>query len=308
MNNYVIETKELCKHFCTPLARRKIKAIENLNLSIEPGEIFGFLGPNGAGKTTMIKILTNLLFPSSGQALLFNKPVDDMSVKRKIGYLPEHPTFYSHLTGYELLCFCSKINDIKHKNKKIEINELLVKVGLAGAENLLVSKYSKGMVQRLGLAQALINNPELVIFDEPLEGLDPLGRNDVKNILLELKNQGKTVFFSTHILPDVEVICDRVGILLKGKLISAGRIDEFLKKSIDSIEVTAQNLSEVAIEAVGQNASLISRFGKETQFIFTESQYVDAAVDLIRKYNGRLVSLQPHRKTLEEYFISQVLK
>ncbi len=308
MNRFAIEIRNLSKYFRTQMTRRKIRALEDLSLTIEPGEIFGFLGPNGAGKTTTIKILTGLIFPSSGQAFIFDRPVTDISIRKKTGYLPEHPYFYAHLTGSEFLDFCIQVHNIHCQDKRKFIEESLAKVGLKDAGDLLISKYSKGMVQRLGIAQALINDPDLLIFDEPMEGLDPLGRKDVKDIMLEMKKKGKTVFFSTHILPDVEVICDRVGILLNGRLASVGHVDELLKQSIESIEVTAIGLTEDGIEIVGRSATYVNQFGKEIQFIFSTPDDADQAVDKIRELGGRLISLQPHTKTLEEHFITQVLK
>lgn len=306
MNKFVIETKNISKYFRTQMTQRKIMALESLNLSVESGEIFGFLGPNGAGKTTAIKLLTNLIFPTSGEAFLFEKPASDVLIRRRVGYLPEHPCFYPHLAGHELLSFCCSLHGLRCSKAIIE--ELLATVGLHTVDTLLISKYSKGMVQRLGIAQALVNDPDLVIFDEPMEGLDPIGRRDVRDIMLDLKKKGKTIFFSSHILPDVEIICDRVGILLKGKLISVGRIDELLKKSIESYEVTCQHLTDEAILSIGRNALQVNRSGQDTQFVFTEPEAVDRALGLVRQFGGRLVSLQPRSKTLEEHFITEVLQ
>ncbi len=306
MADFAIEIKNLCKHFRTRFAQRRVNALMDLTLQIERGEVFGFLGPNGAGKTTTIKILNNLVFPTSGRALIFDRPTSDTRIRSRLGYLPEHPYFYPHLTGFELLDFCRRIFQIRYADKAKELNELLARVGLAGAEKVLVSKYSKGMVQRLGLAQAIINNPDLVILDEPMEGLDPLGRRDVKNIMFDLKKQGKTVFFSTHILPDVEVVCDRVGILLRGRLVSVGRIDELVRQHVESIELTATRLEEKDVVLIARKAIRVNRVGAEARFVFATGEDADQAVDQIREYGGRLISLVPQSKTLEDYFMSQV--
>ena len=301
-----IEISNLTKIYKSGFLQRKTRAVDNLNLEVEAGEIFGFLGPNGAGKTTTIKILTGLIFPSHGKALLFGEKVPDVSMMRKIGYLPEHPTFYSHLTGYELLDFYARIFGLTPGARLKRIHDLVERVGLASASDLRVSSYSKGMVQRLGIAQALINDPDLLIFDEPMEGLDPIGRKDVKDIILKLKKNGKTVFFSTHILPDIEAVCDRVGMLLGGRLVSIGSIDELLKETLETLAVTVRDISEEVIAKIAESADAVNRSETNVQFIFTDSNFCDKTIDLVRKHGGKIISVIPHAKTLEEYFVKRV--
>lgn len=302
----VIETENLTKVYRTPFARRRVKAVQGLNLEVRKGEIFGFLGPNGAGKTTTLKILTGLLYPTSGKAWIFGKDVTHMDSKGRTGFLPEHPFFYPHLTGYELLDLCGQLFRIEGAERKRRIDRLLLQLGLEDSARLQLSKYSKGMVQRIGIAQALINEPDLVILDEPLAGLDPLGRKDLKEIMLRLREEGRTVFFSTHILPDVELICDRVGILIQGKLVSTGRLDELLEEEVESVDITAKGLSQKAVDSIGQTCQRVVRSGEKVQFTVTNEEEADKVESLIRKHSGRVVSLIPRTKSLEEHFVAQV--
>jgi ABC-2 type transport system ATP-binding protein len=214
----MIEFNNISKYFADGLSARRVKAIENLNLTVEKGEVFGFLGPNGAGKSTSIKILLNLIYPNSGNATILGKDVHDKEVRRFVGYLPENPYFYDYLTAEELLWFGGRVSGM-NKTRIAERSEmLLTRVSLTTGRKRSIRTYSKGMVQRAGLALALIHDPEVVILDEPMSGLDPIGRKMVGDLILELKSQGKTVFFSSHILTDIERFCDRAGIIVGGRL------------------------------------------------------------------------------------------
>ncbi|OPX18302.1 hypothetical protein BXT86_01800 [candidate division WOR-3 bacterium 4484_100] len=213
--------------------------LNDINLEIYQGEVFGFLGPNGAGKTTTIKIITGLLRPNSGKVSIFGMPYDSLKAKQLIGYLPESPFFYDHLTGYEFLKIHALLGNCTDYKKKVY--ELLEKVGLKRAGNLQLRKYSRGMLQRIGIAQALITDPDLIILDEPLTGLDPIGRKEIKDLILEQKQKGKTIFFSSHILPDAEVICDRIGIIIEGKIMKVGELKQLLKKGIKTDEISLED-------------------------------------------------------------------
>jgi len=204
-------------------------ALEGLDLNVHEGEVFGFLGPNGAGKTTTIKILMGLIHPTSGTAKIFSHPADNIDVKSKIGFLPESSHFYDYLTASEILSFYGQLFGLSKNLIKERALSLLKRVGLASSAKLQLRKFSKGMLQRIGIAQALINDPDLIILDEPMSGLDPIGRKEMRELILGLKAQGKTIFFSSHIIHDVEMICDRVGILAHGKLLTVGRIDEITR-------------------------------------------------------------------------------
>ena len=222
----VIKINQLTKAYPVGLGRANIVALQGLGLEVEAGEVFGFLGPNGAGKTTTIKILVGLMRQTSGTAQLFGQDVNNSEVRSRIGFLAESPYFYEYLTAEEFLAFYGQLFDLSKNEIKLRPSALLKQVGLESSANVQLRKFSKGMLQRIGIAQALINDPELIILDEPMSGLDPIGRKEMRELILMLKSQGKTIFFSSHIIHDVEVVCDRVGILVNGKLLALGRIDE----------------------------------------------------------------------------------
>jgi len=222
-----LDISHLTKFAYTNKGKRAI--VDNLSLSIKKGEVYGFLGPNGAGKTTTLKLILNLIRPDSGKIKILTNTKPDL-IKQKIGYMSEQPYFYHYLSGFEILDFAGRLFDIPKEQRQLKIKGLIETVGLAGSENIAVSKYSKGMLQRLGLATALINDPDLILLDEPLDGLDPIGRLTIKKILLEQKKKGKTIFFNSHILSDAEEICDRVGIIHQGKLIVEGNPRKLTKR------------------------------------------------------------------------------
>ncbi len=241
----MIEFKGVYKDFSFGFLMRKRTALSDLNLKVEKGEIFGYLGPNGAGKTTTIKILMNLISPNKGRVKIFGEDVKNVDIRKKIGFLPDRPYFYEYLTGREFLYYCGKLFGFKRKIISDKVEKLLELVGLKDDRNLQLRKYSQGMLQRIGFAQSLINDPELLIMDEPLTSLDPIGRREFKNILINLKKEGKTIFFSSHILEDAEDICDRIGILVKGKLIKVGALEEII-----SINQKKQRLEDIFIKEV----------------------------------------------------------
>jgi len=232
----VIEIEHLRKDFQVGFWGRESVAISDINLSVQEGEIFGFLGPNGAGKTTTIKILMGLIHPTAGTAKLLGQPVGNIKAKSKIGFLPESSHFYEYLTAMEALTFYGGLFGLSKNRLKERIPTLLKQVGLVSSAHLQLRKFSKGMLQRMGIAQSLINDPELIILDEPMSGLDPIGRKEMRELILGLKAQGKTVFFSSHITHDVEMICDRVGILVGGRLLRMGGLAEILDTGKETLE------------------------------------------------------------------------
>ncbi len=302
----VIRTESLSKTFYTGFLRKKIPAVVDLNLTVQENEIFGFLGPNGAGKTTTIKLLMGLIYPSSGKAWVLGKDYKEVDIRKEIAFLPESPYFYEYLTGGEFLNFYGQLFKQTKLERKKRIEELLDLVGLREAKELQLRKYSKGMIQRLGIAQALINDPRLVIFDEPVSGLDPLGRKEIRDVLLRLKDEGKTVFFSTHIIPDVEMVCDRVGILNKGKMVAVGKIDELIGTGSKFTEITVTGLSKEGLEELGKLGLETKQLGDKLLFTVEGDEKVDQAVDLIKSRGGKLISLLPHKETLEEIFIKEM--
>jgi ABC-2 type transport system ATP-binding protein len=228
----MIKFTGISKEFHEGIGAKRIRALENLDLEVQKGEVFGFLGPNGAGKSTTMKILINLVFPDKGSVSIMGKDVRDRETRRHIGYLPENPYFYDYLTAEELLWFGGKASGLTSAVLKKRTEELLVKVDLAGSRKRHLRTYSKGMAQRAGLALALIHDPEVAILDEPMSGLDPIGRKMVGDLIMELKARGKTVFFSSHILTDIERFCDRVGIIVGGRLRLVDRLDHLLSDSV----------------------------------------------------------------------------
>src|SRR5580765_2778120 len=224
-----LATFELTKDYAVGFWRKRpYRALDTLSLHVESGDVFGFLGPNGAGKTTTLKLLMQLVFPSSGRAEILGRPLGDVAVKRRIGFLPETPYFYDYLTAEELLTYFASLFGYRGAERRARASRLLDEVGIGAERRLQLRKFSKGMLQRVGIAQALINDPELVILDEPMSGLDPLGRRDVRQLILRLRDRGATVFFSSHVLSDAEALCSRVAILARGRLLSAGTLSEIL--------------------------------------------------------------------------------
>jgi ABC-2 type transport system ATP-binding protein len=300
-------TKEYqIKKFTVGLKKHKTVALNHLNLEVQSGEIFGFIGPNGAGKTTTIKLILGLLFPSEGKTWLLEQPASKVDTKQKIGFLPENPYFYDYLKGEEILHFMGQLYGLNKTDRIRKVDDLLIKVGLQDAREMPLRKYSKGMLQRIGLAQALINDPELVILDEPLTGLDPIGRKEMRDLILTMRDEGKTVFFSTHILSDAEMICDRVGMLMKGNLTKVGNLSELLNPKVKSIEVVVAGLSPAGKQTLQQMALRSKDMGTELIVNLAEEKYVPAVIDLINKEHAKLISLVPLKESLEEVFMQEV--
>src|SRR5438105_2882324 len=302
-----LRVEGLTKEFRLGLGRQRVMALDRLDLEVEPGEIFGFLGHNGAGKTTTIKLLLGLLFPTAGRAWILERPIEEVAVKQHVGFLPESPYFYEYLTAEEFLTFYGQLFGLGGQSLVKKIDELLAMVSLADARHLPLRKFSKGMLQRIGLAQALINDPQVVILDEPMSGLDPIGRRDVRDIILSLKEEGKTVFFSTHILPDVEMICDRVGILVRGRLRAVGTVQDLVGTSgVASVEMVVAGLTDAGIQEAERQGGKVLRRGAQVLLRLDDPSRVDSLVELVLRSGGRLVSLVPHKRTLEDLFLEQV--
>jgi ABC-2 type transport system ATP-binding protein len=303
MSELAISAKGLSKTYRLGLRARKVRALADLDLAVTPGSIYGFVGPNGAGKSTTIKILVGLVRPSAGAATLFGRPIADPRARLAIGYLPENPSFHDFMRPLEVLRYLGRLSGLAGADLDRRAEGLLERVGLSGARDLTVRKFSKGMVQRLGLAQALIHDPPLLVLDEPMSGLDPLGRKDVRDLVLELGRRGKTIFFSTHILSDVETICDRVGMLLGGRLVREGTLQSLLDGSVRSVEVRCAGLSDAAVAEVRARASGAVQTPEGQAFAFPSVEAASAGVALALARGGRLLSFQPQRETLEETFV-----
>jgi len=282
--------------------KRPKRALKSLNLSVEDGEVFGFLGPNGAGKTTTLKILMGLVYPSAGSARILGMELNDPLMKAEIGFLPEQPYFYDYLTARELLEYYARLSGVPAKDRSRRVNEMIERVGLKDSASVQLRKFSKGMLQRVGIAQAILHDPKLVFLDEPMSGLDPIGRREVRDLMEQLKNEGKTVFFSTHILSDAEALCDRVGIIHLGELRGVGAVADLTAGVQGRVELVWQGSTVPAsLKALGE----CHVSGDMARIIVPEGNQ-DAAVDALRRERLRLVSLTPVRKSLEDYFVSQV--
>jgi len=314
----VIETDGLCKTYVQDILgveygrirlrfrNRKVRALRNLTMSVEEGEIFGLLGPNGAGKTTTIKILMGIHFPTKGNARLMERPLGDLEVRRQIGFLPENPYFYDYLKGWEFLDFYGELYGMAKPLRRKRIEELLHLVDLSHAANLPLKGYSKGMNQRIGLAQALLNDPRLVILDEPQSGLDPLGRKEVRDIIIRLKEEGRTVLFSSHILSDAELVCDRVGILFKGELIDVGSMNELLTTRTNQYELVVSGVTGAALDDLKKNTERVLESEGRTLLVYTSETDCQNAIRKTTEAGGKIESMAPRTETLEEYFIRQV--
>lgn len=303
MDTAILTTEKLTKRFRLGLRRREVRAVEDLDLSVERGEIYGFLGPNGAGKSTTIKMLVGLVTPTSGSARLFGEPIASRRARHRLGYLPENPYFHDFLTPQKLLHFHGKLCGLTSTELAERIPRLLDLVGLGKAMDLPLRGFSKGMVQRAGIAQALISDPDLVILDEPMSGLDPIGRKDVRDVIFRLKEMGKTLFFSSHILPDVEAICDRVGLLLGGRLHEEGRLEDLLAAGARAVDVVAEEIPLELSVRLSEEADRVLPKGAGLALTFVDERRADEAVAALAQSGARIVSVARHRDSLEDLFM-----
>jgi ABC-2 type transport system ATP-binding protein len=308
MATLAIRTEELTKDYAVGFWRpRPRRALDRLTLDVERGEVFGFLGPNGAGKTTTLKLLMRLIFPTAGRAAILGRPVGDVDVRRRIGFLPENPYFYDHLTAEELLTYFAALFGLRGADRHARVSRLLDQVGIGAERRLQLRKFSKGMLQRVGLAQALVNDPDVVVLDEPMSGLDPLGRRQVRSLILELRDRGCTVFFSSHILADAEALCSRVAILASGRLVAAGRLSEMLAFEVRGWELVMADLRPQVVDRVRGRIESITEIspGRYSLELLPDSHPERVAADLVAS-GAVLVALNPIRETLEDFFVRQV--
>jgi ABC-2 type transport system ATP-binding protein len=283
--------------------KRPKRALYPLQLTVEEGEVFGFLGPNGAGKTTTLKLLMGLVFPTGGSARILGREWTDPAVKAQIGFLPEQPYFYDYLTAHELLEYYGQLSGVPAKDRKKRVEHVLQQVGLRDVQGVQLRKFSKGMLQRVGIGQAILHDPKLVFFDEPMSGLDPIGRREVRDLMAQLKHEGKTVFFSTHILSDAEALCDRVAIVHKGELRGVGAIEDLTSTVQGKVEVLWQGSQVPAgVKALGAECHVS---GDRVRAIINENQQ-DAAIDILRRERLRLIAITPVRTSLEAYFVEKL--
>lgn len=282
---------------------KKKRSLEGLTMQVENGEVFGFLGPNGAGKSTTIKLLVGLIFPEAGTARILGKPITDIEMHRNIGYLPEQPYFYDYLTAAEVLDYFARFHDLTAADRKERVTRMLKKVGLETAGKIQLRKYSKGMLQRVGLAQAILHDPQVVILDEPMSGLDPIGRREVRDIILELKRDGKTVMFSTHILSDAEMLCDRVGVIVGGKLRGVGAPGEIVGMKAQGMEILFELPGGVA--TAGPIVAKATKTGDRYRMHVSEEELY-GALEQLHAAGAKVLSVAQVKPSLEEYFMHLV--
>jgi len=299
-----IQIEGLTKDYPVGFWRQRMRrSLDNLSLEVEDGEVFGFLGPNGAGKTTTLKLLMSLIFPTAGTARVRGKPIDDIRMHREIGYLPEQPYFYDYLTGRELLDYYARLFGFGSAERRERVTRFLKRVGLADAADVQLRKFSKGMLQRVGIAQAIVHDPQVIFLDEPMSGLDPLGRREVRDIIHDLKREGRTVFFSTHILSDAEMLCDRVGVLVGGKPQGVGAPGEIVAMEVYAMEILFELREGCALPSSLDKRA--TRVGGRYRAEVPEDELYQA-LEKLRSCEARILSVTPLRPTLEDYFFKLV--
>ncbi|HZR22529.1 MAG TPA: ABC transporter ATP-binding protein [Vicinamibacterales bacterium] len=303
-----LATRELTKDFAIGFWRKRpYRALDRLTLDVPTGQVFGFLGPNGAGKTTTLKLLMQLVYPTSGRAELFGRPLGDLATKRRIGYLPENPYFYDYLTAEELLRYFARLFGYSAADANARASRLLDEVGIGAERRMQLRKFSKGMLQRVGIAQALINDPDLVILDEPMSGLDPLGRRDVRALILRLRDRGCTVFFSSHVLSDAEALCHQVAILAKGRLVATGLLTDMLAFRARGWEMVIAGATDALAAALGPRARQVVRISEGRYAIeLPLDPPPEHLLAEVTAAGAHLVSLNPIRETLEDFFVEHV--
>ncbi len=300
-----IRIENLQKRFRLGFIPKTREILKGITFSVREGEIFGYLGPNGAGKTTTIKCLLGLIRPDAGTIAIFGRPHSSPRSREPLGFLPENPYFYDYLTAREFLAFMADLFGLGRKERDERIARLLKLVGLERAADLPLRKYSRGMLQRAGLAQALINDPKLVVLDEPLGGMDPLGRKEIRDIIVRFKDEGKTVFFTSHILQDIEMICDRVAIIVGGRIVKEGGLRDLVSEKVLFTEVTVSGLPPQAFEGLGESVS--ARGDRVLLKVYDEAKVAEV-VGLVHDSKGRLIALSPRTETLEDIFVDTVTR
>jgi ABC-2 type transport system ATP-binding protein len=303
----MLKIENLVKEYTTGFLRRKVRVLKEVSFHVNEGEIFGFVGHNGAGKTTTFKVILGFVPPTTGSVELMGKPIGDVGVKKQIGYLPENPYFYDYLTGEELLRYMGELHGLNGGVLRRRVNELLEKVKMTHARKLQLRKYSKGMLQRIGIAQVLINDPDFLILDEPMSGLDPIGQREVKDLILEEKKKGKTVLLSSHMLSDVEALCDRVGVIMGGKVVKTGELGELFEEIHTDYEMLLRNADgSIMHRLVDLNVTVEKRAG----FVVLkfDEDIKSRIMEIVSNSQADMISLHPLRKSLEGLFVEEAKK
>ncbi len=287
---------------------KMVEAVRGITFDVKAGEIFGFLGPNGAGKTTTIKTLLGLIFPTRGEVLLFGLPVTDPAARRRVGFLPENPYLYQYLTPREIMDLCGRLVGMSSHDRAVETKNILRRVGLGSVMDRPLRRFSKGMLQRAGLAQALMGDPELLILDEPMTGLDPIGRKEVRDLILEERHRGRTVMFSSHILSDVEMLCDRVAIVNRGELTAYGSLDQLLRREIRAVEVELSRVDDALVKALSELSGVVQGTLHDKVLLSIEGEdRVGDVLSLALAHQARVHAVTPKRETLEDLFVRNAI-
>ena len=304
---YAIRLDELTKDYAGGFWRKRpFRALDRLTLDVEPGEVLGLLGPNGAGKTTVLKLLMQLIYPTAGRAEILGRPAGSVDVKRRLGFLPETPYFYDNLTAEELLGYFASLFGYRADERQRRVSQLLDQVGIGAQRRTQLRKFSKGMLQRVGIAQALINDPEVIFLDEPMSGLDPLGRRDVRELILSLRDQGRTIFFSSHILTDAEALCSRVAVIAAGRLVACGRLAD-LSVDVQGWELVVTDVQPSAVSDLGSAVRRVTRITDGRYSLeLTGARPPEQVLSQLVSRGARLVSVNPRHQTLEDFFVKQV--
>jgi len=302
----VIDVRELRKTYRTPFRRKKVEALRGISFTVQRGHIFGFVGPNGAGKTTTIRTLMGLIRPSGGTATILGHQIPSRAARARVGFLPESPYFYDYLTIGELLDLAGRLFGLDGAARKKRADQLIERVGLGRARTQSLKKFSKGMLQRAGLAQALMNDPEVIVLDEPTSGLDPIGRKEVRDLILELRDQGKTVFFSSHILTDIEAIADRVAIVARGSLQSTGTPAELVKRTVLGFDLKVRIAADATVDELTAGASRVRRVADELAVTLGADADIDAWLARAHAAGAKVLAVEPRHETLEDLFMRQI--
>jgi ABC-2 type transport system ATP-binding protein len=307
-NESVLEVADLHKTFFIGFLRKRVQAVQGVSFEVKRGEIFGFVGPNGAGKTTSIKMMLQLIFPTRGHVKLFGKSAFDPEARRRLGYLPENPYIYSYLRPLEFLDLCGQLTGLAKRERRQRAEALVHKLGLGHALDRPVGKFSKGMTQRLGFCQALLHEPEFLILDEPFSGLDPIGRRDIRDLLLEQKSQGKTLLLTSHVLSDVELLSERVAIVRQGKVVAYGALHDLLRPEVRRVEIELADVGAVLREKLERAAMGVRQLDAHVTVVVVEGdEAVPSLLRLALEAGARVLAVTPHRETLEDLFMRKAV-
>jgi ABC-2 type transport system ATP-binding protein len=304
----VLEVADLHKTFFIGFLRKRVAAVRGVSFEVKRGEIFGFVGPNGAGKTTSIKMMLQLIFPTRGQVKLFGQNSLDPKARRRLGYLPENPYIYSYLRPLEFLDLCGQLTGLGRRQRRQRAEALVHRLGIAHALDRPIGRFSKGMTQRLGFCQALLHEPELLILDEPFSGLDPIGRKDMRDLMLEQKAAGRTLLLTTHVLSDVELLSERVAIVRQGKVVAYGGLDELLRPEVRRVEIELSGVTGTLREALERSAQQVRAIDDQIVLAVVEGdEGVPALLQLALAHSARVLSVTPYRETLEDLFVRKAV-